>query len=517
MKSINKKKRSKITKSFDGNFENTAIGVSVNELTQRHGKAGEQFLAGLRGVDYETGKVLDRGMLDVSKGKLNPKYYDQNIKQQAGYSAEIASVSRRNAKAVIESSSGRAFRSEDVAGYGKNHKVVDIVEIIGDKEITSQMKFVSNQEALLRKIACGRGGGKNDLSRYLYVDKLEVPTEQVSSMKEACQKQAVSLFKQSEAARKNGDVSLADRKMQDANNYELLEEKIADSGLSIDEAINYRLNPRWQTAKDITKVSHDAGCQGLIFGAAVGGAISSINNIIAVRSGDKELSEALLETGKDTMIAGATGYATAFTGTAIKSYMGQSSSVVTRSLGKTGLPAMVVSACLATGQSIKKFTNGEISAAELTQDVGLTASGMLSASMFTMIGQLAIPIPVLGGLIGGMVGYTLTNTFYQSFFGALKDKKLSAERRKQIELQCEASKILALEYKIKIEEIFAYRLQALEKDSQALFFALDNPDISNDDFCADMNKFALTLGVKISINNMAELEAVMFSDEPFTI
>ena len=271
------------------------------------------------------------------------------------------------------------------------------------------------------------------------------------------------------------------------------------------------------TVKDIGKVSHAAGLEGLKFGVAIGGSISAVNNIISVYSGNKDFSEAILDTSKDTLIAGATGYATAASGTAIKTYMAQSSKEMIRGISKSNMPAMVVTACLSTGKSIKKYAIGELDEAELAQEIGLSVTGMMSSSMFAAIGQVAIPIPVLGALIGGMVGYALTNTVYQSFFDVLKEAKLSTERRQLIEMQCEAARMLSKEYELKIKELFAYRLKELETYSNIMFDALESPDISSDEFCAKMNRFAEELGTKISIKNMAELDKAMLSDLPLTI
>lgn len=181
------------------------------------------------------------------------------------------------------------------------------------------------------------------------------------------------------------------------------------------------------------------------------------------------------------------------------------------------MPAMVVTACLSTGKSIKKYAIGELNEAELAQEVGLSVTGMMSSSMFAAIGQVAIPIPVLGALIGGMVGYALTNTVYQSFFSVLKDAKLSTERRQLIEMQCEAARLLSKEYELKIKELFTYRIKELEIYSNDMFDAIDSPDIDPEEFCLRMNRFAEELGTKISIKNMAELEAAMISDEPLVI
>lgn len=509
-------KEYKQQKSTDSDLRNIAIASAEHELIQRYGTAGSQFLIGLRGINYETGQVFDRSLLSIAKGKLNPDYYEQNIKQQAGYSAEVASVSKRNAKAIINKESPCFSRSEDITGYGKNHNVVDIVELLDNTEITSQMKFVKNPKDLLKDIACGEGKTK-DFSRYLSVDKLEVPTEQVEDMKAICKKEAKKLGEQSNALRKLGKTELADIKLKQAKNYENLEHKITDSGLTTEEAIQYRLNPKTMTVKDIGKVSHAAGLEGLKFGVAIGGSISAVNNIISVYSGNKEFSEAILDISKDTLIAGATGYATAASGTAVKTYMAQSSKEMIRGISKSNMPAMVVTACLSTGKSIKKYAIGELDEAELAQEIGLSVTGMMSSSMFAAIGQVAIPIPVLGALIGGMVGYALTNTVYQSFFDVLKEAKLSTERRQLIEMQCEAARMLSKEYELKIKELFAYRLKELETYSNIMFDALESPDISSDEFCAKMNRFAEELGTKISIKNMAELDKAMLSDLPLTI
>ena len=436
-------------------FKDAAIAGGLFETISRHGDAGAEFLKGLRGIDYATGQKFDRSLLDVANYKINPNDVERNIKQQAGFSAEIASVSKRNAQNIIDGKAQRFTRSEDLAHYGRNNETVDIVEVLNGKELsTAQMKFVSQPDELLKKIARGEGGGKNDYSRYMSVDKLEVPTEQVEAMKATCRKQAQKLKEQAQTVREKGNVALADKLDRQAENYRQLEHKITDSGLSTDEAIRYRLNPRWETTKDIARVSHRAGIEGAKFGAAIGGGISAVSNAIAVWTGDKELGDAVIDTAKDTLVSAGVGYSTAFVGTTVKIYMNQSRSSVLKQLSATGLPATIVSVCLAVGKSTIRFAKGEIDGTELAKEMGITATGMLSASAFTMMGQIAIPIPVLGGLIGGMVGYVITNSLYQGFFDVLKEAKLSAERRQMIEMQCAAAAALARQYENGLKELY---------------------------------------------------------------
>ena len=498
---------------------NITIGAGLYETVSRHGAAGAEFLKGLRGIDYETGQTFAQSLLGISRHKLHPDYIKSNIKQQAGYSAEIASVSKRNAQAIKEGGTARFSRSDDIACYGRNHPVVDIVEHIGGKEVVSQMKFVGDVNGLLDNIACGefKKSRENDLSRYLDADKLELPTEQVEKAKRTCREQSKDLHRQAERMTRDGKNELAQKYQKQADNYERLEQKISDSGMTTDEAITYRLRPRWEISKDIAAVSHDAGIAGAKLGAAIGGSISLIGNLVAMYSGDKTFGEAVLDTGKETLAAAGVGYASAFSGSAVKTLMQQSSSTLMRELSRTGLPAMIVSACLSTGKSITRFASGEIDAEAMLHEIGVSTSGMLSASMFTVIGQVAIPVPVLGSMIGGMIGYALTNTFYQSFFDVLKEKKLSAERLAIVTMQCEAARMLARAYQQELSRLFDEKLTQLDHESRALFATLDDPDISADDYCAGMNRFAAMLGKRLTINNIAELDAAMLSDKPLVI
>ncbi len=55
------------------------------------------------------------------------------------------------------------------------------------------------------------------------------------------------------------------------------------------------------------------------------------------------------------------------------------------------------------------------------------------------IGQLAIPIPVVGALIGGFVGITMSKTFYDISLKTLKEAKEMHQRRIEIEKECRES------------------------------------------------------------------------------
>lgn len=107
------------------NLENISIGLASSEVVKRFGPTNAEFFKGLRGFDYESGQALERGLENIAKSKINPDYAQQNIKQQAGFSAEVVKTSRDNAENIIAGKYERTYRSEDVAGYGSNNTVSD--------------------------------------------------------------------------------------------------------------------------------------------------------------------------------------------------------------------------------------------------------------------------------------------------------------------------------------------------------------------------------------------------------
>lgn len=499
--------------------ENTLIGLSTFEINQRYGSANAEFLKGLRGVDYQTGKIFDRSLIKVSEYKVHAEYVDQNLKQQAGFSAEIAKTSRQNAENIISNDPHRLIRSEDFPGYGKNHDRVDILELLDGKVVLgtdSQVKFVDNYKKLLKNIA-SPGSGKNDLSRYMEVSKLDLPTEQVILAKEYCREQAQEFFNQAERVKNDGNLELSEKLRKKAEDFEKLESKISDSGLTTQKALEYRLNPELSTFEDIALTSHRAGVEGAKFGAAIGGSISLIINVIALRSGDKDFSDAAISVVTDSGKAAGVGYMTALSGSAIKGFMEQSATDYTRVLSQTCLPSLVVSVCLASSKSIYRYTTGEISEQELFDELGKTASGMVSSSMFATLGQVAIPIPVLGGIIGGMVGYTVSNVFYHGFTKVVQDKHHSEEQLIITQLKCRQAIKVAEEYRIYVGDVFTKKITNLECESQKLFETLKSEDVSIDEFSIHINQFALTLGEKIQFDSMQEFDEFMSSDQDFIL
>ena len=342
------------------------VGVALSgaETVSRYGSANAEYIKGYAGIDHETGQKFAKGLSDVAKHKVNTDYADQNIKQQAGFSAEIATTSRDNAEAIISGSKVRTSRTDDLPQYGKNHNVVDRVQILDGQIIEgsqSQMKFVGNRDQLLKDIA--KEGGKFDRYRGT---KLELPTEQYEGAAQHCQEQARELRFNADRAEQSGKPDVAARLRREADNYEQLASDVRDSGMTTDQAIFYRTHPKIATALDIARTSHRAGTEGAKFGAAIGGTISLIQNLFALAQEEKNLGEAASDLALDTAKAAVMGYGITFVGSAIKGGLQQSSRAGLRTLANTNAPALAVNICLSLGGSVKRYVTGEITESQLS-------------------------------------------------------------------------------------------------------------------------------------------------------
>ena len=545
----------------------TTEALSTHETVQRFGSASAEYIKGYRGVDNESGVRLAKGLADISKYKVNDNHAAQNIKQQAGFSAEVASTSRDNAEAIIRKSDVRVSRSDDLPQYGKNHNIVDRVQLVDGKVIDgsqAQMKFVGNRDDLFDKIARENG----EFARYRGV-KLELPTEQfegdkaslikaqelreharklkekasdnsthaeeakkilsdvrklerdaksaesqAQSARDRCRSKAKEARNNANRAEEAGNSNAAAKLRIDADEYEKLADNVRDSGLTTEDAIYYRENPGTATLRDIGRTAHGAGLQGAKYGAIIGGSISVLMNCWAVAQGEKEVSEALPDIALDTVKAGALGYATAFAGSAIKGGMQQSSNQFTRQLASTSGPALALNICLSLGSTVNRFVTGEIDEAQLLTEVGEKGAGMLASGMMATVGQVAIPIPFVGAAIGGMIGYTLSSMFYQSALEAARDAKLSREQLLQIRAIEEAARErIALEHE-QLEAFVSREIPQLRLETQNLLSSLSKVDIKNSDKLAEnINHYAELLGKSLQFQSLNEFETFMSSDD----
>ena len=512
---MSKIKEEKIESKID-TVSNIAQAGAASEVVQRYGSAIKEHYVAYSGKDNETGEQLKKGLKDISKSKVHPDYKDSNLKQQAGFAAEDKYTARQNAEKIINKENTRVHNT-DIKGSGDYNTLYD--HIITDKNGNvigqEQMKFVGNSpKAELQKLASPK------FQKYFDADAtITVPSDYYQGIITEADNSIESFKKQIEHAKAEGNTELEKELEEKIKKYEKIKNSIKDSGITNDEAMEARLHPIISTTKDVIKISHKAGVEQAKYGAAISGSISLVKNLTAVVKGDISADEAACEVVKDTGKGIATSYVTAFTGSAIKGAMQNSSKEAIRNLSRTNLAATLVTVVVESSKSFGKYINGEIDGVECLEELGEKGTGLLSSAMYAIAGQVLIPIPVIGGMLGSMIGYSLGSSCYNELLKALKQAKISHAERQRIEKECLKLRSLIIQYRSEMEKYISEYLidyittfnDAFDKMNSAI--GLNNID----DFISGANSITEKLNGNVKFTNYNEFESLMNSDSVLKI
>lgn len=162
---------------------------------------------------------------------------------------------------------------------------------------------------------------------------------------------------------------------------------------------------------------------------------------------------------------------------------------------------------------------GEIDGTECLETLGEQGTGMIASSMFTVIGQAVIPIPIVGGLIGSMIGYTLSSATYGILTSSLKEAKIAHEERIAIEKACEEHIKLIREYRVQmnaiIEEYLADSMEIFNESFDGIKAALAIGDI--DLLIESANSITDALGGNKPFETMEDFDKKMLSGATFVL
>lgn len=451
-------------------IKNAGIAGGSYETVQRYGTAAKQHYVAYSGEDNEIGKNVVKGLKQISKEKINLDYEFQNIHQQAGFSAEVKDVARTNAEKIINGDPTRKIRTDDLGSV--NDPLYDTVTIDADGNVIkgsgTQMKFLgasrndptgeNNAAYVLQKLQSTK------FQKYLDADaKIEVPSDQYDKIIHEANNKINKLSKQLANQKQSGNTEQVNQLQERIYKLEKIKKNLRKSTVSSDEAVFARLHPGLSTAVDVAKVSHRAGTETAKSSAIIGGSVSIVKNLVSVCKGEEEPEEAIKNVAKDTASTAAIGYGTGFAGTALKGAMQNSRSECVRVLSKTNIAGTIVAVTVSSANTLSRYFKGEIDGVECMEMLGEQGTGMISSAMFAAIGQVAIPIPVVGGLIGGMVGYAIASASYGILTESLKEAKVAKTERTLVEQICNEHIKMIREYRKEMETIInEYLIDSME-------------------------------------------------------
>ncbi len=502
-------KKDRKKKQKYSNITDATIMGSTSEESALYASANREHLS-----------VLDK-LEEISKRKINPNYTNQNINQQAGYSAEIKEQAHVNANNILAgkremvrqyddlSSTQKAQIGErfpDYATPSKNHEIVDYISV--DKKgnvipgTLTQSKFVGRNGA-----ECFEKFLSKDYEKYFENGvKVKIARNHYGDFQRAVNTRIKSLESQIAKQKGLGDFQKAAILEKELQKCKTIKAHTRSASITKAEAIEARLNPKLSTAKDVASVSHQAGMNAAQTGAWIGGGVSLVTNVYECIANGKDPIKAIKHTAIATLKGGALSYGSAFASSSLGGLMQSSANKIIQSLGKGSVPAMIVGACVANATVLTRYFSGKIDGKELLKQLGKANTTLVSSGAMAFAGQALIPIPVVGALIGGFVGAVLSETCFNALLKAREEAKLARQRRIEIERECrEIIKLLEI-YQNQFKEVFEKYFHETTKFFNQNFDELERASYAGDTDLAIAvnNKSREWLGQKALFDNKQE-------------
>ncbi|GAA7591934.1 hypothetical protein HpBHB49_02370 [Helicobacter pylori] len=273
-------KKDREKKQQYSNITDAAIVGSTSEESTLYASANREHLS-----------VLDK-LEEISKRKINPNYINQNINQQAGYSAEIKEQVHVNANNILAGKRERLHQYDDLSSEkkpqvkklfpnyatpSKNHELVDYVGVDEKENVIpgtlTQSKFVGrNGEECFEKLL------SKDYEKYLENSvKINVSKDSFRDIQKA---------------------DILERRLQKCKT---IKAHTRPASITKAEAIEARLNPKLSAAKDVTNLSHQAGMNAMPTDALIGGGVSLVTNVWECVVNGKDPKKAIEHTAIATL------------------------------------------------------------------------------------------------------------------------------------------------------------------------------------------------------------------------
>ncbi len=388
----------------------------------------------------------------------------------------------------------------------KNHEIVDYISVDEKGNVfpstAMQSKFVGRNGA-----ECFEKFLSKDYEKYLKNGmKMEIPKDFFGDFQKAANIKIKSLESQIAKQKELGDFQKAGILKRILQKCKTIKANTRPASITKAEAIEARLNPKLSVAKDVTNLSHQAGMNAMPTGALIGGFVSLVTNVYECVANGKDPKKAIKHTAIATLKGGALSYVSAFASSSLGSLMQSSANKVIQSLGKSSLPAMIVGAGVENCKVFIDYFRGKIDEAELLKRLGKANTTLISSGAMAVAGQALIPIPVVGALIGGFVGATLSETCFNALLKAREEAKLACQRRIEIGKECRESIRLLEAYQNQFKEVFERYFHETTKFFNQSFDELNRALYAGD---ADLaigvnNKSREWLGQKALFDNKQE-------------
>lgn len=281
-------------------------------------------------------------------------------------------------------------------------------------------------------------------------------------------------------------------------------QRAIQDGEGAEVAINRQLKN--SAIDNIIQTGHEGGKVAAQNSGITALTMSGIMNIVSVIRGEKSSDEAIADTVKDGGKAAVTGYAMGGGLTVVAHSLSGSSSKFIQGLVHSSVPGKVITAVSVTGETLVKWGNGEITTQECLIELGDKGLNMATMGYSMTMGQALIPIPIVGGAVGALLGSMLTSTYYHNLINTLRIRELEHQERMRIIEEChraaEQTKAYREELELYLEVYFKDYRECFDTAISSMRFAYQCGNA--DDMIASANDITRKLGGTVQYENVEE-------------
>lgn len=289
--------------------------------------------------------------------------------------------------------------------------------------------------------------------------------------------------------------------------------RIKDTGKAAEKRNNSRALKKG--VKNAVGTAHEAGKAGAQNAGVTALTMSGIMNVVSVIKGEKSGEDAIVDTVKDGGKAAVTGYAMGGGMTVVSQTLSYSSSEFVQALAKNNVPGKIITAVIVTGDTLKKWGEGEITTQECLIQLGDKGLNMATMGYSMAVGQALIPIPIVGGAVGALVGSMLTSNLYNNLINDLQTKQFEHEERMRIIAECNAAAEQARAFRDELESYLDSYFQEYRTcfDSALSSMRLAYEMGDADGVIAGANDITRKLGGEVKFETVSEFKSFLDSDE----
>lgn len=353
------------------------------------------------------------GLRDISNWKKNADHYLTNIKQHAGYAAEVLSTTKENLLAISKGTGITTSRADDLPDlFKKNDQYVDKVRRDAHGNILEriQTKFVGKSgESCLAKLM------SKDFEKYILdgkVDKIEIPKDYYQEIRSnnLIENKLTHYYEQ--LSRIQDDPAKAEAVQNlEANIAKLkkLDSMLEESTVSMREAIDSVLDPQSTVKKLFSKESLALGAKSTLITTGITLTVSTVENVSEFIDGKIKVDEMIKDIVSETAIAGAIDIGSELISGSVSAVMLKSSVKLLNTIAKSGIPSAVVSFAVESYDSISAYAKGEICTSTLAYELGDAAASVAGAAIGGNLGSVR---GFSGALVGSFVGAAVASEIY---------------------------------------------------------------------------------------------------------